>query len=81
MTKQQTFEKSIDQLEQIIRELEAGDLPLEKAIQRFEEGIRLSKECAQKLDETEKKISILIQDMGGDLTEKPFSSAIDDSDV
>ncbi|MEJ2097634.1 MAG: exodeoxyribonuclease VII small subunit [Deltaproteobacteria bacterium] len=81
MTKQQTFEKSIEQLEQIIRELEAGDLPLEKAIQRFEEGIRLSKECAQKLDETEKKISILIQDMGGDLTEKPFPSAIDDSDV
>ena len=80
MTKQ-IFEKSVEQLEQIIRELEAGDLPLEKAIQRFEEGIRLSKECAQKLDETEKKISLLVQEVDGSLTEKPFPTAVDDSDV
>ena len=38
MMPKQTFEKSLEQLEQIIQELEAGDLPLEKAIQRFEEG-------------------------------------------
>ena len=42
----QTFEKSIQQLEEIVQELESGDLPLEKAIHRFEEGISLSKRCS-----------------------------------
>ena len=69
----QTFEKSIQQLEQIVQELESGDLPLEKAIQRFEEGIGLSKRCSKMLDDTEKKIAILVQEMDGTLTEKPFS--------
>ena len=75
----QTFEKSIEQLEQIIQELEAGDLPLEKAIQRFEEGMLLSKECTKRLDESEKKISILMQDMDGALTEKPFLNTPEDT--
>jgi len=69
----QTFEKSIQQLEEIVQELESGDLPLEKAMQRFEQGIRLSKQCSKMLDETEKKISILVQDADGTLTEKPFA--------
>ena len=76
-----TFEKSIEQLEQIIQELETGDLPLEKAIKRFEEGIRLSKDCSKKLDETEKKISILMQETDGSISKKPFSSQMDDADV
>ena len=68
----QTFEKSIQLLEEIVQELESGDLPLEKAIQRFEEGMRLSKRCSKMLDETEKKISVLIQEADGTLSEKPF---------
>lgn len=48
----QTFEKSIQQLEEIVQELESGDLPLEKAIHRFEEGMNLSKRCSKMLDET-----------------------------
>ena len=50
------------QLERIVQELEDGDLPLEKAIKKFEEGIKLTKLCSEKLDETDKKISVLLMD-------------------
>jgi exodeoxyribonuclease VII small subunit len=60
------------QLERIVQELEDGDLPLEKAIKKFEEGIKLTKLCSEKLDETEKKISILLKDSEGEIAEKPF---------
>jgi exodeoxyribonuclease VII small subunit len=59
-------------LERIVQELEDGDLPLEKAIKKFEEGIKLTKLCSEKLDETEKKISILLKNSEGQMTEKPF---------
>ena len=67
-----TFEQSMKQLEQIVQELESGDLPLEKAIKKFEEGIQLSKYCSQELDKTEKKISILLEDSAGKISEQPF---------
>jgi exodeoxyribonuclease VII small subunit len=69
---QKTFEQSMKQLERIVQELEDGDLPLEKAIKKFEEGIKLTKLCSEKLDETEKKISILLKDSEGEIAEKPF---------
>jgi exodeoxyribonuclease VII small subunit len=69
---QKTFEQSMKQLEQIVQELEDGDLPLEKAIKKFEEGIKLTKFCSKKLDETEKKISILLETAEGQMIEKPF---------
>lgn len=67
-----TFEKSLKQLEQIVKELESGNLPLEKAMKKFEEGVNLSKHCSEKLDETEKKISVLLRDNKGGITEEPF---------
>ena len=67
-----TFEQSMKQLEQIVQELESGDLSLEKAIKKFEEGIHLSMFCSKKLEETEKKISILLKDTNGEITEAPF---------
>jgi len=67
-----SFEKSLKQLEQIVQELESGNLPLEKAMKKFEEGVKLSKYCSEKLDETEKKISILLRDNKGDIAEEPF---------
>ncbi len=70
----QTFEKAMKKLEQIVQELESGDLPLEKAITKFEEGVKLSKFCSNKLDETEKKVTILMQDNAGNVLEKPFMS-------
>ena len=69
---QKTFEQSMKQLEKIVQELENGDLPLETAIKKFEEGIKLSHYCSEKLDETEKKISILLKDTNGKIDEKPF---------
>lgn len=67
-----TFEQAMKQLEEIVQELESGDLPLDTAIKKFEEGVQLSKLCAEKLDETEKKISILLKDQAGNIFEKPF---------
>ncbi|MFQ5486545.1 MAG: exodeoxyribonuclease VII small subunit [Desulfobacterales bacterium] len=68
----QNFENAMQKLEEITKELEAGDLPLEKALQRFEEGVKLSKFCSDKLEETEKRVTILLKDVEGNLLEKPF---------
>jgi exodeoxyribonuclease VII small subunit len=76
----QTFEKAMEQLEEIVHELESVDLPLEKAIKKFEEGIQLAKFCSDKLDETEKRISILLKDQNGQVVEKPFISDIEPDD-
>ena len=73
MAKKKTFEDSMSQLEKIVEDLEDGDLPLETAIKKFEEGVRLSRFCFDKLDETEKKVSLLLQDQNGNLIEKPFA--------
>jgi exodeoxyribonuclease VII small subunit len=71
---QKTFEQSMKQLERIVQELEDGDLPLEKAIKKFEEGIKLTKLCSEKLDETEKKISVLLKNAEGQMAEKPLAA-------
>ncbi|MDO8943257.1 MAG: exodeoxyribonuclease VII small subunit [Desulfobacterales bacterium] len=73
-----SFEQSLKQLEQIVHEMESGELPLEQAIRKFEEGIELSKFCAQKLDETERKITLLMQASPGAVVEKPFAPASED---
>ena len=73
-----TFEKSMKQLEQIVQELESGDLSLEKAIKKFEEGIKLTKFCSEKLDETEKKITMLLRDQEGNVFEKPFITDVEE---
>ncbi len=72
MTTKQTFEKAMGQLEEIVRELESGDLTLENAMKKFEEGMKLSRYCSQLLDETEKKITMLMSDEDGNITAKPF---------
>ncbi|MEE4604344.1 MAG: exodeoxyribonuclease VII small subunit [Desulfobacteraceae bacterium] len=68
-----TFEMAMKQLEQIVQDLEAGDMPLEKAIKKFEEGIKVSKYCSEKLDESEKRITLLMRDSdGNNASEIPF---------
>jgi exodeoxyribonuclease VII small subunit len=66
------FEQSMKQLEQIVSELESGELTLEQAIKKFEEGMELSKFCSQKLEETERRITLLMQNSAGQPVEKPF---------
>ena len=67
-----TFEKALDKLEQIVQDLEKGELSLEKSLAKFEEGVRLSRFCSTKLDETEKKITLLMESGDGLIEEKPF---------
>ena len=56
------FEKSMENLEKIAKELESDDLSLDESIKKFEEGMKLSKNCKEILDNAEKKITILIND-------------------
>lgn len=61
----ESFEQSLKELEQVVVELEKGDLTLDKAIENFERGIELSKICSEKLDAAEKKINILVKKESG----------------
>ncbi len=67
-----SFEKALEQLEQIVREMESGELSLETSLKKFEEGIRLSQFCSQKLEESEKKITLLLEQANGAIKETPF---------
>jgi len=67
-----SFEEAMLDLEQIVSKLEKGDVSLEEAITNFGQGIELSRYCASKLDDAEKKISILLQNEEGNLIEKDF---------
>lgn len=64
-TQSQTFEASLAALEQIVRELERGDLPLEKSLALFEQGVRLSRECQERLQAAERRIEVLLRDGEG----------------
>ncbi len=74
MKEEKTFEENLKELEDIAIKLESGDLGLDDAIKEFEKGIKLSKECSNKLDEAEKKINILVQGEDGKLEEENFVS-------
>ena len=76
--KSNEFEKSFQQLEAIVKRLEAEELPLDEALQLFEEGIRLSRFCNQKLEEVEKKIELILADSKGQPTTRPFESDEDE---
>lgn len=72
-----TFEKAMIQLEKIVAELETGDLPLEKALKKFEEGVAFSRFCSEKLDESEGKIALLLKNQNGSLKEQRIDSNSD----
>ncbi len=57
-----TFEKAMEELEEIVEALEEGGLPLEESLEKFSRGIELIKYCNNKLGETEKKIEVLIKE-------------------
>lgn len=66
------FEESLKKLEELVKKMEAGDLTLDESLKAFEEGIRLIRFCTRKLDETERKVEILLRDEQGDVTAVPF---------
>ncbi len=67
-----TFEKALSELEKIVEKLENPDVALDEALVFFEEGIKLSRFCAEKLEEAESRVNILLKDSKGEFYEKPF---------
>jgi exodeoxyribonuclease VII small subunit len=67
----ESFEASLDELEKVVKELEGGDLSLERALQLFERGVGLSDVCRKQLEEAETRVEMLIR-KDGKLTAEPF---------
>ena len=72
--KPKSFEASLEALEHIVHQLEDGDLPLEKSLELFEDGIRLSRQCQERLNQAERRIEILLRDNQG----RPSVSAFEE---
>ncbi len=68
-----SFEEQMEDLEKIVGELEKGDLNLDDSVTKFEEGIKISKECSKTLEEAQKKITMLI-DNNGEVKEEKFKT-------
>lgn len=63
--KKPNFETSMKELERIVRRLEEGELPLEDSLKLFEDGVKLSRECQERLTQAERRIEILLKDENG----------------
>ncbi len=70
-----SFEKALEKLEKIVEMLESGSVTLEEALSRYEEGIKLSRQCQEKLAQAEKKIEVLTRTAKGDFVREPFEAA------
>jgi exodeoxyribonuclease VII small subunit len=68
------LEKSLADLETLVEELESGDLPLDKAMKKFEEGIKLTRGCQAALKDAEQKVEILLKSAGGDESMEDFDA-------
>ena len=68
------FEGQLASLERIVRELERGDLPLEQSLELFEQGVKLSRECQERLNEAERRIEVLLRGGDGATVAVPFES-------
>lgn len=67
-----SFEKALERLEKIVEELESSDLPLEDALKRYEEGVKLARLCNKKLETAQKKVEILLKSSKGAVDLAPF---------
>jgi len=67
----ESFETCLDELEQVVKQLEAGDLPLERALELFERGMNLSDTCRKQLEEAESRVEMLIR-KEGKMQAEPF---------
>ncbi|HSK64216.1 MAG TPA: exodeoxyribonuclease VII small subunit [Pyrinomonadaceae bacterium] len=70
-----SFEASLEALERIVQQLESGDLPLEKSLELFEQGVRLSRECQERLSQAERRIEVLLRDNQGRTVVTNFNEA------
>jgi exodeoxyribonuclease VII small subunit len=76
-TKPKNFETSLEELERIVRELEQGELTLEKSLELFEQGVKLSRECQERLTQAERRIEILMRDNQGRAAVRPFDPEVE----
>jgi exodeoxyribonuclease VII small subunit len=76
-SKQPGFEEALARLETIVKSLEDGDLQLEESLRLFEEGISLTRMCAAKLEEAQRRIEVLTRGDQGDLKLHPFDAPED----
>jgi len=77
--KELPFEESIKRLETIVGQLEEGEIPLEKSLELFEDGVRLSRDCLKRLDAAERRIEVLMKDQAtGEEQAVPFEPSEDD---
>jgi len=67
------FEAALTRLEEIVKELEQGDLPLEQSLKLFEEGIKLSRICNSRLEDAERRVEVLLKDEAGKIVAQPFN--------
>lgn len=67
-----SFEENLEKLEEILQQLEHGNLPLETALAKFEAGMELIRRCNQQLDAVDQRVEILLRDAEGKLTPQPF---------
>jgi exodeoxyribonuclease VII small subunit len=74
------FESALKSLEEIVAQLEAGDMTLDRALELFEEGVKVSRYCNSKLEEAERKVEVLIKTAEGTLKEMPFSEDVEGND-
>ncbi|MCC7307925.1 MAG: exodeoxyribonuclease VII small subunit [Acidobacteria bacterium] len=66
-----TFEASLNELERIVKQLEDGDLALEESLKLFEDGVRLSRECRERLTNAERRIEVLMKGPDGTVSLEP----------
>jgi exodeoxyribonuclease VII small subunit len=78
VSKKIDLEKALSDLEALVEDLESGDLPLEKAMKKFEEGVKLTRGCQAALKEAEQKVEILLKSAGGEEQLEAFE--IDEED-
>lgn len=71
------FESALKSLEDIVIQLEAGELTLDRSLELFEEGIRISRFCSSKLDDAERKVEVLIKSADGVMKETQFSEDLE----
>lgn len=69
----ETFETSLNELERIVKQLEDGDMPLEESLKLFENGVRLSRECRERLNNAERRIEVLMREADGSINLEPVS--------
>jgi exodeoxyribonuclease VII small subunit len=74
VTQSPNFETQLASLERIVRDLERGDLPLEQSLELFEQGVRLSRECQERLNEAERRIEVLLRGGDGSTIAVPFEA-------